>query len=175
MLKNDLKKKKLSKVIYAVIFFLLLSTITFATLSSSRNLNKRIIAAVIPPTLDLLINEERLQHELSKLKKNDLLAEAARLKAEDMVKNNYFDHTSPSGQSPWYWLDMVKYKYDYAGENIAVDFDSSQQLKEAWMKSSTHRSNILKSSYTEIGTGVATGTYNNAEIQFVVQFYARPE
>ncbi len=171
---NKIKHSK-NKRIHQFIFVFTLLIIAFISLSFSTGLNKKTVATVIPPILDLLINEERLQHDLSKLKKNDLLTEAAKLKAEDMIKNNYFNHTSPSGQTPWYWLDVVGYNYDYAGENIGVDFDSSEQLKEAWMKSSTHRSNILKDSFTEIGTGVATGTFRGSKIQFVVQLYARPQ
>jgi hypothetical protein len=42
------------------------------------------------------------------------------------------------------------------------------------MNSPTHKANIEKSVYTEIGTGVATGTYNGEQTIFVTQFYASP-
>ncbi|HLP43697.1 MAG TPA: CAP domain-containing protein, partial [Candidatus Nanoarchaeia archaeon] len=45
----------------------------------------------------------------------------------------------------------------------------------AWMNSPTHRSNIVKANYSEMGTGVAVGQYKGAEAVFVVQLYANPK
>jgi hypothetical protein len=43
------------------------------------------------------------------------------------------------------------------------------------MDSPTHRANILGANYTEIGVGLATGTYQGGEAVFVVQFFAAPQ
>jgi len=38
----------------------------------------------------------------------------------------------------------------------------------------THRANILNGNYTEIGIGIAKGTYQNAEAVFIVQMFGQP-
>ena len=96
------------------------------------------------------------------------------MKARDMAEKGYFAHTSPDGKNPWYWLEQAGYKYQYAGENLAVNFNDSKDVTEAWMQSPTHRANIVKNKYTEVGTGVATGIYEGRKAVFAVQLYANP-
>lgn len=132
-------------------------------------------AAVLPGALATLTNEERKKSNLATLQVNALLSRAAELKAQDMAENSYFAHTSPDGKEPWYWLDRVGYEYDYAGENLAMNFENSEDVTRAWMKSPTHHANIVKGTYSEVGTGVAVGEYEGAETTFVVQVYARPQ
>ncbi len=130
--------------------------------------------AILVSMLGDLTNQERQSENLSALKVNPLLSQAAELKAEDMVQKGYFAHTSPEGKTPWYWLDQVGYEYNYAGENLAINFTNTEDVTAAWMKSPTHRANIEKSAYTEMGSGIATGTYKGKEAVFVVQVYANP-
>jgi uncharacterized protein YkwD len=132
------------------------------------------LAAVLPAALDDMANTTRLDMRLGGLKTNPLIVEAAQMKANDMARRGYFAHTSKDGKTPWYWLDEVGYKYDYAGENLAVNFGESKDVHDAWMNSPSHRANLLKSNYTEIGTAVATGTYKGGPAVFVVEFYGRP-
>ncbi len=131
-------------------------------------------AAVLVGVLGDLTNEERQVNNLPNLKVNPVLAEAAQMKANDMVTKNYFAHTSPEGLTPWHWLDEVGYKYNYAGENLAVNFTDTEDVTSAWMKSPTHRANIVKAGYTEMGSAIATGTYKGRESVFAVQVYANP-
>lgn len=133
-----------------------------------------LLAAIYPKALITLANEDRIQNNLSNLTVNPVLAEAARLKAEDMVKNGYFAHNSPTGVTPWYWISKAGYQYLYAGENLAVDFAESDTVNAAWMNSSTHRANILNPNYTEIGIATARGIYQGRETTFVVQMFGRP-
>jgi len=132
------------------------------------------MAAVLPAVLANLTNEERQSQKLQTLKVSNILNLAAQMKATDMATNSYFAHTSPEGKTPWYWLDQVGYKYQYAGENLAVNFSDSRDVTSAWMESPTHKANIIKENYTEIGTGVARGLYNGQETIFVAQVYANP-
>jgi uncharacterized protein YkwD len=44
-----------------------------------------------------LVNEEREKEGLSSLQENELLNESAKMKAQDILGNDYFAHTSPSG------------------------------------------------------------------------------
>ncbi|MFA6227040.1 MAG: CAP domain-containing protein [Candidatus Paceibacterota bacterium] len=131
-------------------------------------------ATVLVSALSDLTNQERQQNNLAVLKVDSLLSKAAQMKAEDMAGNQYFSHVSPDGKTPWYWLELVGYKYDYAGENLAINFNESKEVTDAWMNSPTHRENLLKNSYTEMGTGIASGTYKGKEGIFIVQDYASP-
>lgn len=105
---------------------------------------------------------------------NPLLEEAARLKAEDMAEKGYFSHVSPDGKSPWYWISGAGYKFIYAGENLAVDFEYSEDVNEAWLNSPGHRDNILNNQFTEIGIATAEGRYNGRKTTFVVQMFGTP-
>ncbi len=132
------------------------------------------LASVLPGALTALTNEERAENGAGPLKENALLAKAAQLKAEDMAKNGYFAHTSPDGKTPWYWFNQVGYKYTMAGENLAVNFFESRDVAEAWMDSPTHRANIVKKNYTEIGIGIANGIYEGRSTVFVAQLFGTP-
>jgi hypothetical protein len=81
---------------------------------------------------------------------------------------------SPEGKQPWYWFGLVGYQYEYAGENLAVDFTDSKDVTLAWMNSPTHKANIMKNAYTEMGTGIATGTFNGNPTIFVAQVFGKP-
>lgn len=132
-------------------------------------------AAVLPAALNDLANATRRGALLGTLHADPLLTEAAQLKANDMAKKGYFAHVGPDGTTPWHWLDRVGYEYELAGENLAVNFGESKDVHDAWMNSPSHRANLLKSGYTEIGTAVATGTYKGGPAVFIVEFYARPQ
>ena len=132
------------------------------------------LASVLPGVLTSITNEERVENNVGPLTENDLLSRAAQLKAEDMATKGYFAHTSPEGRTPWYWLDQVGYKYVYAGENLAVNFFESEDVSRAWMNSPTHRANIVKANYKEIGIGVANGTFEGRNTVFVAQFFGTP-
>lgn len=140
------------------------------------NLNgSRFLGSVLPAVLDDLSNQNRQLAQLPSLKENALLDKAAQLKANDMSSKGYFAHNSPDGKTPWYWFNQVGYKYDYAGENLAVNFTDSKDVDTAWMNSPTHRANILKPAYTEIGTGLSSGMYDGKPAIFVVQLYGAPQ
>ena len=129
--------------------------------------------AAMPDAIVGLTNQSRSESGLNSLKINPLLVNAAQLKAEDMAKNSYFDHTSPEGVTPWHWLEQVGYRYSLAGENLAINFIDSQDTVTAWMNSPAHRANILNNNFTEIGIGEAQGLYQGKETVFIVQFFGR--
>lgn len=134
----------------------------------------RMLSAVLPSVIVDLTNKERTAEHLGTLKRNPLLDEAARMKGEHMKKNNYFAHDSPEGITPWYWFDAVGYDYLHAGENLAVYFDESEDVVDAWMDSPLHKDNILKGEYTEIGVAVVEGKYDDYSTYYVVQLFGTP-
>lgn len=102
-----------------------------------------------------LVNAERAKQGLAALKSDSRLAEIAQKKAEDMAKNGYFSHTSPTYGSAFDMLKAAGYTYKAAGENIAMGQKSAASVMNGWMNSSGHRANILSSSYEKIGVGHA--------------------
>ena len=102
-----------------------------------------------------LINKQRTSNGLIVLKIDEEVPKVARIKAEDMVKSNYFSHQSPTYGSPFDMLKNFKISYRSAGENIAAN-SSNTGAVNAWMNSSGHRANILSSNYNYTGIGVVS-------------------
>lgn len=136
--------------------------------------NPGFLGAILPGVLTALTNGDRAQNGVGALAENALLQKAAQAKADDMAAKGYFSHVTPDGKAPWYWLEQAGYRYTYAGENLAVDFTDSKDVETAWMNSPTHRANIVKPQFTEIGIAVANGTYQGRPATFVVQFFGTP-
>lgn len=118
-----------------------------------------------------LTNNLRESLGLSSLAGNSALARSAQMKAEDMASKSYFAHENPQGQRLGYWLAVVGYDYQYAGENLAVGFETSTGTMNGWKNSPSHYANMVKPEYTEIGVGVANGVYNGEQVTFVVQHF----
>jgi hypothetical protein len=121
-----------------------------------------------------LLNQARADNGLKILLENIKLDQAAQFKADDMLKNDYFAHTSPSGVSPWYWFGKADYDYKFAGENLAVNFDNAESQQQAWMKSPTHRKNILNSNYQEVGVAVVKSKTKNESSILTVELFGTP-
>ncbi len=136
--------------------------------------NTSFLASVLPGTLVALTNQDRTANDVPAVTENATLDRAATLAAQDMASKGYFAHVSPSGVTPWDWLDQVGYQYTYAGENLAVNFTDSTAVENAWMASPEHHANIVKPQYTQVGIGVANGMYQGQQTTFVVTFFATP-
>lgn len=113
--------------------------------------------AVTVAGLESLTNQHRAANGLSSLIDDYRLNIAAANKASDMITNNYWAHTSPSGVSPLAWISGAGYPYTYAGENLARGMTSDASVINAWMNSVEHRGNILNANYRNIGCGSANG------------------
>ncbi|MEO6110166.1 MAG: CAP domain-containing protein [Candidatus Saccharimonadales bacterium] len=119
-------------------------------------------------------NAARKDASLPGLKMNDTLSQAAFMKAKDMIANNYWAHTSPSGITPWKWLADVGYNYDVAGENLAKNYPTADATFEAWMASASHRANILNGKYQDVGFAVVDGMLDGRDTSLVVAYYGAP-
>ncbi len=102
-----------------------------------------------------LVNVERTNRGLNPLKLDEKLSNVATTKSQDMIDKNYFDHTSPTYGSPFDMMKQFGISYKSAGENIAMGQNSPKEVVTAWMNSPGHRANILNSSFTDIGVGIA--------------------
>lgn len=107
-----------------------------------------------------LTNAERTKAGLKPLEIHGPLMDVAQAKSEDMAKNHYFDHNSPTYGSPFDQIKAAGISYRSAGENIAQGQTTPAQVVQAWMDSPGHRQNILNANYTHIGVGyVENGNY----------------
>lgn len=107
-----------------------------------------------------LTNAQRKQNGLPALQTDAKLSSVAQTKSDDMQKNGYFSHTSPTYGSPFDMMRDFGVTYRTAGENIAQGQRSAQEVVNAWMNSEGHRKNILSKDFTHIGVGYdATGKH----------------
>ena len=100
-----------------------------------------------------LINDERKKNNLTPLIIDENLQNVARLKAKDLVENNYFSHTSPTYGSPFEMLKNHNITYKIASENIAGNPSLSGAL-DSWISSESHKNNILNNDYNYTGIAV---------------------
>lgn len=116
-------------------------------------------------------NAQRGSLGLNPLKLNAALSQAAAAKAADMFASNYWAHNSPQGKTPWSFIVGSGYRYTIAGENLAKNFSTSGGVVSAWMASPTHRDNIVKPGYQDVGFAVVNGVLNGEETTLVVQMF----
>ena len=116
-------------------------------------------------------NNERVKQGLNPLTLNSTLSNAAQKKAADMFTDNYWAHVSPDGTTPWDFINGEGYSYTYAGENLARDFNDSDAVVTAWMNSPSHRDNLLRGEYEDIGFAVVNGKLNGEDTTLVVQMF----
>jgi uncharacterized protein YkwD len=98
------------------------------------------------------------------LRQNRRLHKAAVGHSKDMVRHDYFEHTTPKGVT---MLDRIlRSRYVRAdqgwvlGENLAWGtgaYGTPRGAVEAWMNSAGHRENILRGAYRDVGIGVVLG------------------
>jgi hypothetical protein len=121
-----------------------------------------------------LTNERRKSAGLGELRLNSALSKAAEKKAVHMFEKDYWAHVSPDGTEPWEFVLGENYDYLYAGENLAKNFSTSEEVVEAWLNSTSHRDNLLSSNYDEIGFAVINGVLDGYETTLVVQMFGKP-
>lgn len=120
-------------------------------------------------------NQERTSQGLPPLHYNDKLAAAACNKGQDMFTYNYWAHYRPGdGTAPWHFIKQSGYQYEYAGENLAQGFLFSDAVVQGWMNSPTHRANIMRPEYDDVGFCVTNGVLQNEETTLVVQLFGKP-
>ncbi|MBD3362559.1 hypothetical protein GF362_02465 [Candidatus Dojkabacteria bacterium] len=115
-----------------------------------------------------LHNRERAKQDLSQLTVNSKLVASANKKAQLMLEHDCWDHYCPPGMSPWDLFNESHYEYLYAGENLAEGFVDNSVMMKAWMNSPTHKENVLKKEFSEIGIGYIRGDFQGKKDNIVV-------
>ncbi|MFP5212665.1 MAG: CAP domain-containing protein [Acidobacteriota bacterium] len=97
---------------------------------------------------------ELAQGENPRLKWNTCLARKAAFRAEIMVSEGYFAHEDPdTGKNPAWGLVASCLECSYAGENLSRGDYPPEEIHSAFMKSPTHRANILDGRFRFMGVG----------------------
>lgn len=104
-----------------------------------------------------LVNEERAKVGCSAVSANSALSDLAQSFSEDMDARDFFDHTDPSGLSPWDRAAKAGIT-SLGGENIARGQATAAAVMEAWMNSPGHRANILNCDFKTLGVGAHFGS-----------------
>src|SRR5262245_60393551 len=128
------------------------------------------LSAAEKTVLDLT-NEERAKEKLPPLKPNPILIRVARAHSRNMAKQEKMEHEL-DGKKPHERTKEAGYKGGFIGENIAAgeEFPPKEVVK-VWMGSKGHRENILNSTYTEIGIGIAR---NDKGEVYYTQVFGKP-
>ena len=132
------------------------------------------VVTITPAGLLAATNDKRAEINAPQLAINDRLSQAAKLKANDMIQNQYWDHVSPTGVEPWQWVEESGYAYQEAGENLAKNFSTASGTVAGWLASEDHKNNMLKAAYTDVGFAVTTGELEGKPTTIVVALYAKP-
>ncbi len=122
----------------------------------------------------LLVNELRLQKGAQALEVVPALTSSSQAKADDMAKNHYFSHTSPDGKTVASLELKYGYDYEFAGENLAMGFNSPKEVVDAWKKSATHYANLVDTDFNNTGIGVKSGEYDGVTTAFVAMHFGTP-
>ncbi len=116
-----------------------------------------------------LVNAERKKENLSPLKINEKLTQAARDHSANMAKQNKLDHTLDE-KGPAHRIQAVGYKFSSFAENIAMGQTTPAEVMKSWMESEGHKKNLL-GDYVDIGIGVATDAMGQ---KYWTQVFATP-
>lgn len=166
-MKNIKQKQKINNYLKTTLSIIIL----FCTLFSYQFIYA---SSISEQKLGELLNQTRKQNNLNELIFNQKLYNAAYAKATDMTKNNYFEHYSPSGRSPWDFINEAEYSYKIAGENLAIDFNTNEAVHDAWLDSITHKENIVNPKYTNYAIATKEGIVSGKKTTVIVQMFGTP-
>jgi uncharacterized protein YkwD len=102
-----------------------------------------------------LTNEERAKEGLPALEVLPELMDCAQAKAQDLIDNDYYAHTSPTYGSVRDMMAVFVPDSDLAGENLCNFGESAERVMEAWLGSAGHLANIVYPKFTHVGIGLA--------------------
>lgn len=106
-------------------------------------------------------NEARARFGLAPLSADDGLTRAAQAHADENAERGVLDHGSPDPRhdEPIERVGLAGVALMEIGENLAFEprADVASSVVEGWLGSPPHRANLLESTFTHVGFGVARG------------------
>ncbi|WEX02774.1 CAP domain-containing protein [Rhodococcus sp. RCBS9] len=124
--------------------------------------------AASPNSLEAIVNAERTKTGKQPFTTSETLRSSACAKADHMLSQDYWAHTSPDGVTPWSFIEKAGYRYTTAGENLAKSYPDDASLVAAWMNSPSHRENVL-GDFKDQGICQKTGTLQGKTTTVTVQ------
>jgi uncharacterized protein YkwD len=151
---------------YRNAFFSILVSL-FILLSAQTHLSQ-IVQSADEGRILSLINRERSKTGLSQLYWDDRLAGLARQYSEKMAREHFFDHIDSSGNDVVARARQKRIRgWSKIGENLFM-CDPTDELARlsvrGWMRSPTHRENILDPEWRGTGIGIAYDRYGEIYI-----------
>jgi uncharacterized protein YkwD len=118
-------------------------------------------------------NDARRGQGRAPLAMNARLMHAAQLHAEQMSRAGRMEHTLPNARFPALTdrLAAAGYEWSATAENIALDYREAAGAVDGWMRSPSHRANMLSATYTEMGAGFMVDARGH---RYYVQVFGRP-
>jgi len=126
-----------------------------------------------------LTNEFRKSEKVSDLKSSKKLNEIAQAHADNMARQDKYGDSDKNGHvlDDKKLVDRLKaagYKYRAAGENVGcgrVLDNPIEAIMDGWKNSPSHRENLARAMFTEMGAGVAQGKSGR---WYFVQVFGKP-
>lgn len=119
-------------------------------------------AATVDAATLCLLNQLRAAYHLLPLRSNHELQAVATTQVRGMVRHDYFNDNSPSGQTPGTLIEAIPYGAHAASLSTAQDLGwgtlsdaTPAGMVAAWMNSPPHREIILTGEFRDAGVGVA--------------------
>lgn len=124
------------------------------------------------------VNMYRQQAGCPALTLHPQLTAAAQSHSQDMAQNNFTGHIGSDGSNPRDRIERAGYNYSSAGENIAIDIATPEEVVDRWVNQTPpndgHRRNVLNCNYLDTGIGyVAVDTPSGRVRHFWTQIYGR--
>jgi uncharacterized protein YkwD len=117
---------------------------------------------IIENAVLLDINAARAQQALPLFAQDASLAQLASEHSADMLQHGTFSHDDASGCSPtcrlsdagFPWQAMGENIYELTGDTLSPQ-ETAHEIVAGWLADPEHRQNLLDTSFTEVGIGVA--------------------
>lgn len=107
------------------------------------------IATTFEDSIPSLINRYRIDHGLPELAGNNLLDQAAQIRAEEILDCR--SHDRPDGQPFYSVFSQIGFDAQSGAENFIIasaGYYSTEAIVQAWLDSPVHRANILDAHFT---------------------------
>jgi uncharacterized protein YkwD len=117
-----------------------------------------------------MANEERKKGDLPLLRPDPVLFKVARAHAANMARQGKMEHKL-DGKTPFDRIKGAGYRYSVAAENIARGDAPLADVIAGWMKSKSHRENLLERRFVETGLGMAKDEIGDV---YYVHVFAAP-
>jgi uncharacterized protein YkwD len=149
----------------------LVFVVTLTSLASAAPPSTPDIVAIERAVVDA-VNAARTERGLQPLTVDPELTGIARRHSCAMAERGFFEHTMPDGTTMAERLKAAGRRYLAAGENLAriEARDPAARAVAGWLKSATHRENMLSPRFTTTGVGACRG----GRAVYLTQLFLRP-